>query len=100
MNIPFLHTATNSSERQIRPNRDWFIILAISFVLLAISIGWNVLVFVRVTRGEALSGAEHASVSQTAASITEIHEAFEQRARESARYKTEYQFVDPSRSGG
>lgn len=100
MNIPFLHRLHLSGGKRLRPNRDWFFILAVSLTLLAISVGWNVIMFLRLTRGETLSGEEGTPASASAASITEIHAAFEKREAEAMRYRTEYQFVDPSRSGG
>ena len=100
MNISFLDRFHSFDARQIRPNRDWFFILIVLLTLLAISVGWNTIMFLRLTRGETLSGEEGAPSPVSTASITEINAAFKTRELEGARYKTEYQFVDPSRSGG
>jgi len=67
---------------------------------LILSIGWNLTLFLRLTRGETLSGDAASATSTSSTSIQEIQAAFEQRAAEATRYKTEYQFIDPSRSGG
>lgn len=100
MNIPFLKRSRSSGERHIRPNRDWSYILVLFSALLIIGVAWNAVMFLRLTRGQSISGEENASVSASAASVAEIHAAFEKRGAEAKKYREEYQFVDPSRSGG
>lgn len=98
MNLPFLKQSQSLNERHIRPNRDWSYIFAVCLVLAVVGVVWNVFIFSRLTRGQSISGNEEASA--LAASIAEIHAAFEKRGEEAKKYREEYQFVDPSRSGG
>lgn len=79
-----------------RPLRDWFVLLAVTLVLLLASVGWNLWTFDRVTDGEPLG--ETAEISQiNTESVDRASALFERRELEADRYLREYRFVDPSR---
>lgn len=78
------------------PLRDWLLLLALTLVLLLVSVGWNLWNFDKVTDGEALTGTtQEAPVAE--APIDQVNALFERRAQEAARYESEYRLVDPSR---
>ena len=80
----------------LRPMRDWLVLLALTLVLLLLSVGWNLLTFKKVTEGEPLD-AGAAPLPLREAPVGKVEALFEQRAIEAERYLTEYRFVDPSR---
>ncbi len=82
------------------PTRDWFLIVMAALGLLLLSAAWHAFLFTRLTRGEALDASVQKEASDAEVSVNQIRSVFERRATEEARYKSEYQFVDPSRSGG
>lgn len=79
----------------LRPARDWFVLLSIAAVLILISAAWNVWVFVQAGRGEPV-GAQVEAPGGSANAIERAQALFEARRLEDARYRSEYQFVDPS----
>ncbi len=85
---------------EARPARDWFLIVAGAALLLVLSIAWNAFLFIRLTHGEALDADTTATEPDSGASVNEIRNVFEHRGTEETRYRSQYQFVDPSRSGG
>lgn len=82
---------------QIRPVRDWLILLVVSAVLLIASAAWNALFFVNLFSEEASSAGVVPAHGPDYSSIDRATETFEAREREQERYKNEYRFVDPSR---
>ncbi len=82
------------------PTRDWFFIVMAAPGLLFLSGAWHVFLFTRLTRGEALDASVPKDASASDVSVHEIRNVFERRATEETKYRSEYQFVDPSTSGG
>lgn len=80
----------------IRPVRDWLILLACAGVLLIGSALWNAWTYVRVADGEIIGGAP-ATVPIDTNSINAAEDVFAKRAAEEANYKNAYRFVDPSK---
>jgi hypothetical protein len=85
-----------SYGEKLRPQRDWFVLLVVAGVLLAISVAWNLWLFSRVTNGE-LIGDQQAQTPVHGAKLDAMNALFERRAQEETRYLNEYRFVDPSR---
>ena len=82
---------------QVRPARDWLVLISIALVLFLASAGWNAWLFYRVIGGETLEAAAPSSSSAfTTDSITKAEALFDERAAEAARYRSEYKFIDPS----
>ena len=85
---------------RLRPVRDWFIILAVVGAIFLISIIWNSWLFLSVIGGDTIGSASPPPPSLSTGSVESVYEVFEARAEEAQKYRTEYRFVDPSRSGG
>lgn len=79
----------------LRPARDWFMLLSIAAILVLMSAAWNVWVFLQAGRGEPV-GAQMEAPSGSGNAIEQAQALFEARRVEDARYRSEYQFVDPS----
>lgn len=99
MTIPFRSLTSHFHARAHRdPVRDWFVLLTLSFLALVSITVWNIWAFETVAQGGAISG----SVSDTTSpfnrsSLDAIHEVFEARATEEAKYVTGvYRYADPS----
>jgi hypothetical protein len=80
----------------LRPTRDWLVMLMVSAAFIVVSIGWNLWMFNKVTRGDSL-GTETAAPVEEGVRVDRVNAIFEKRATEEARYLSEYHFVDPSR---
>ncbi|MCX6786260.1 MAG: hypothetical protein NTU85_00315 [Candidatus Kaiserbacteria bacterium] len=80
------------------PQRDWFILLTISVMVLVGSIVWNVWTFETVAQGGIIGSIATSSPPIfSRASLDTIHTVFENRANEKAKYETgSYHFADPS----
>jgi hypothetical protein len=85
---------------QIKPMRDWFLVLGISCVVLLLSVAWNIFLF------HQLESAKSAAVQQEAATqpglgdaVVQIQSIFQDRATEEGNYGKLYHFVDPSQPG-
>ena len=85
---------------QIKPMRDWFLVLGISCGVLLLSVAWNVFLF------HQLESAKSAVVQQEAVTqpglgdaVTQIQSIFQDRATEEGNYEKLYHFVDPSQPG-
>lgn len=79
----------------LRPVRDWFVLLTIAGLLVLLSSAWNVWVFLETGRGDS-PGAQMEATGGSVNVIERAQALFEERRIENARYRTEYQFVDPS----
>ncbi len=79
---------------QLRPVRDWLVLLIVFVLLLLASVGWNLWLFNKVTKGEKIGDVP---VSQPVdINLDQVKQLFENRAAERMRYTGEYRFVDPS----
>ncbi len=79
----------------LRPVRDWLVLLALAGTIFVGSVLVNVWTFVRVIEGKPV-GLDAAESSKDADAIQAAKKLFEERRAEEGRYKSEYQFVDPS----
>lgn len=84
---------------RIRPTRDWFVLLSIASLLVVVSVVWNVFLLVRIERGEAIDGSTPTPTAFDNKPIEAVKQVFLERAEEERRFRQEYRFVDPSRSG-
>lgn len=98
MNLPRIHLSSISYGPQLRPERDWLVLLATTIFLFVLSFGWNLWLFARVTNGAAV-GSASASTSAQAVSVDQVQKLFEARSTEESNYRTVYTFVDPSVPG-
>lgn len=80
----------------LRPARDWYYLLLLVILLVALSAGWNAWLFRSVMQGDVI-GDPQAPAAFDAAPIESVRQVFVERAEERERYRTEYRFVDPSR---
>jgi hypothetical protein len=85
--------------KRLRPDQDWFALVAVGAALLVISVVWNLWLFDEVKSGEVLRGASAPLSTLTAneRSISVIQESFTTRTAEESQYETGGStFVDPS----
>ncbi len=82
---------------ELRPVRDWYVLLSFIFILLMASVFYNAWSFLEVYRGEVLS-FEHKEIKQSFNSkpIETSRLIFEKRAEEERAYRFEHRFIDPS----
>lgn len=105
MQFSKLNSLTSITKRfsygdRLRPYRDWYLLLAVVFVLALLSVAWNVVIFFRAVDGEIIGTGEvrEKEVFDEEA-VDRVEAAFTARAEEEARYRGTYQFVDPSLGG-
>lgn len=80
----------------LHPARDWFYLLVVMTVLIALSIGWNVWLLRSVEKGGTIGDESVEIESFDEAPIESVRAVFEERRTEQLRYRQEYRFVDPS----
>jgi hypothetical protein len=95
-NLGSLSTMTKSLRygAQLRPVRDWLVLLALFVLALFGSLVWNLWLFAEVTQGEQIGNAS--STPPVEIKLDQVTKLFQDRADERARYTGEYRFVDPS----
>lgn len=81
----------------IRPVRDWLVLLSIAGVMLVASIGWNVWLYIRVVNGEGFGSSVTNSSGLNTAALDGAQAVFQKRATEEENYRGAYHFVDPSK---
>ncbi|HQU08269.1 MAG: hypothetical protein B7X04_03750 [Parcubacteria group bacterium 21-54-25] len=83
---------------QLKPARDWFVVVGVVLTLLALNIVWNVINFQNIITEKTPPLATQTVVStinQTA--IEEVQQVFSTRASEQTKYESgAYTFTDPS----
>jgi type II secretory pathway component PulC len=85
---------------RLRPERDWLMVLLVTFVLLLVSISWNVWFFINLVHGENVTPvAQVPHTVSSAAAVTNVQNIFKARATEQNNYQQTYTFVDPSLPG-
>ncbi|HVM59027.1 MAG TPA: hypothetical protein VMT80_01745 [Candidatus Paceibacterota bacterium] len=80
------------------PASGWFALLTLAGIAFAGLIVWNLWAFDRLAQGKTI-GAAAASTTPvfSQATLDQIHEVFEARAAEEAKYRSgEYRYADPS----
>jgi len=82
---------------RIRPMRDWLVLISLVGLVFVASIAWNAWFFLRVTSEESLSVAPSADTVPLLGSLPAAREILSERAAEEGRYRSFYEFVDPSR---
>lgn len=87
-----------SYGEQLRPLRDWLVLLSVAALLLILSVGWNLWLFAKVTSGETI-GSQSGKTAVEGLPDGAVERMFEGRAEERARYQNTYRFVDPSAPG-
>lgn len=78
------------------PVRDWFVMVAVFAVLVGISVGWNMWTYVRTNQEEVLVSTNPHTALFDSAVVEAVQRAFEERTKEAERYRSTYNFVDPS----
>lgn len=80
------------------PASGWFALLALAALAFSGLIVWNLWMFDQVAEGKALtSTATSTAPAFSQATLDLIHQVFEARASEEAKYQSgEYQYADPS----
>ena len=85
---------------QIKPVRDWFLVLAISCCVLLLSVAWNIFLFHQLESAKSpMVQAEAKAQQGLGDSVTQIQSIFQDRATEEGNYQKVYHFVDPSQPG-
>ncbi|MEK7515732.1 MAG: hypothetical protein AAB555_02250 [Patescibacteria group bacterium] len=86
------------SSSHIDPVRDWLVMLTISILAFAGIVVWNMWAFDTVARGGVIgTSATSTPPAFDSSSIEAIHEIFEKRSTEEAKYVTGvYRYADPS----
>ncbi len=84
-----------SRTRAADPARDWFVLLALTGILLAASVAWNLWLFSRATNGEQVGHATTTPAVEI--QLSQVKALFADRAQEREKYVSGYGFVDPSR---
>jgi hypothetical protein len=80
----------------LSPQRDWLVILTLTFLLLIGSCAWNAWTFTRLQNGEMLTvSSTHTTSDFDPSQLTAVQTLFAARAVEEAKYQNEYHFVDP-----
>lgn len=80
----------------MNPRRDWLTLLGIAFVLLAVSIAWNLWLFHTATQDRPI-GSGTSIEDAKPLDLDPVRSLFTERAAERARYIDSYGFTDPSR---
>jgi hypothetical protein len=82
---------------RIRPVRDWFVLLAITTILLIIGVFWNIYIFNQFENVKTPASDTHTPQLQNLeTSVQKVQTIFQSRATEENNYQQTYQFVDPS----
>lgn len=81
---------------QLRPMRDWFVLLTLAGILLLASVLWNVWYLWQVEEA-AIAELSPAEARFDAAPVESLRTVFEERAAALERYRSGSGFVDPSR---
>jgi hypothetical protein len=89
--------STFTYGERLNPVRDWLALVAVAFVLFLASIGVNVWIYERVSHGESVGASGSVSSTSDTAPIDAAEALFKKRAAEAEKYKSAYQFVDPSK---
>lgn len=79
----------------IRPARDWLIVVALFLIGIFVSVVWSTVFFLDVLNREAAAS----SIAETpldTKNLMEVRGVFETRSEEALRYRSEYRFIDPS----
>lgn len=88
---------TGSRSKRLNPARDWFALLTILLAFLAASLAWNVWFFLAVVAEEPTAPAAPVVQTSNTRTLDQARAAYEARALEEGRYRTEYRFIDPSK---
>ena len=96
MNLGNLNSVSKSLHygSQLRPGRDWLVLLGVFAVGLAVTIVYSLITFSQVTKGQAVGNAVVSVPAQI--KLDQVKALFDSRAAERQRYGTDYRFVDPS----
>ncbi len=88
-----------SYGERLQPARDWFILLVLSALILALSAVWSIWLFGRVANGDMLTKATTPTPTVfNKESLEAVQEVFAEREEKETKYATgEYSFIDPSK---
>ena len=97
--MKFPHLPALHYGNRLRPSRDWRIVLILSGLLLALSVGANLWLFEHVVEGGVLGDAPNVTSNVfSQQSLEEIEKIFAEREAEEGKYKFgTYNFIDPSK---
>jgi|TARA_R110000824_G_scaffold401771_1_gene615855 hypothetical protein len=83
-------------NRHPKPERDWFLLLALACILAGLSVGWNVWSYYEFAASTTKSHQVTTTPTFTVPAVEAVEAAFMKREEEAARYRDTYRFVDPS----
>lgn len=95
LKLPFKVPSLTYGDR-IHPVRDWLALLSVLLVVLIASVAWNAWFFVNVTDENAFSTPGQTAPTPMLSVLPAAREVLETRAGEADRYRSFYEFVDPS----
>lgn len=84
---------------RLAPARDWMLILFVSALVLCASVVWNTWFFFTMVNQDAVQAPVQTEGLVDTSVLERARELIQERSEEALKYKTEYQFVDPSRQG-
>lgn len=80
---------------QLRPARDWLVLLIVFAIGLGLSVAYNLYIFSKVTQGQQVGNAPVEAPAQI--QLDQVKTLFDDRAAQRGRYDSQYRFIDPSR---
>ena len=83
--------------KQLRPVRDWSVLLVVFTIVLIASMVWNTLFFFGVVNTIGGPGQRTAEQGLGTDPVQGIRDVFDTRQVEESQYKSGYHFVDPSK---
>lgn len=98
---PFLKNLSHtfSYGTQLKPARDWIVVVSIALIILAFSIVWNIFNFRHIVAEKAAPATTNVyapTINKTA--IQSVQQLFSERASEQTKYESgAYSFADPSK---
>lgn len=81
----------------LNPSRDWIFVLLVLFVILMVSVLWNVWFFYTVLNQKTTTVTSSGEQEIDVGLLEKMRAGFEERKGEEERYRSEYRFIDPSR---
>jgi len=82
---------------RIRAVRDWVVLVVLTLVLLAGFALWATWEYLEGAKADPISDLPPLPDTITPETLAKTEQLFTERAAEAERYRSEYQFVDPSR---
>lgn len=88
---PSLHSISGN------PRRDWYLIVAVSSILLLGLAGWSYVSFLQLTESSAGTSGSTNQSEDISSVLAQVSAIFAERSATEAHYLSDYHFVDPSK---